>query len=278
MAEEDNVNVEEISSTVTETENVEELNKSPEKVEPTQEKKDVVTTTESPKPISSETKKSETENLKFTSCLGNYLVKADVPKNVLEVIYWNQIPKSAGIFGGVMFLLLSLYCYPFLIVLTNFCLALLAVAFLYRFGMAIVNAVQKSSPEHPFQKLLEREIKVSSDRVDNFSKCFAEKLNCSIKCLQGLFLVKDFFQSLKFGVLLWLLSYVASWISPLTMVILCVLLLFTAPKLYEEKSKQIDDAIRSVSIAIASILDAMKQKLPPSVLKFLNMNEEKKNN
>ena len=70
---------------------------------------------------------------------------------VLEVIYWNQIPKSAGIFGGVMFLLLSLYCYPFLTVLTNFCLALLAVSFLYRFGMAIVNAVQKSSPEHPFQ-------------------------------------------------------------------------------------------------------------------------------
>ena len=60
MAEEDNVNVEEISSTVTETENVEVSNKSPEKVEPTQAKKDVVTTTEPPKPISSETKKLET--------------------------------------------------------------------------------------------------------------------------------------------------------------------------------------------------------------------------
>ena len=70
---------------------------------------------------------------------------------VLDAIYWNKIPKTAGMFGGIMFLLMSLYWYPFLTVVTNFCLALLAVAFLYRIGMTIVNAVQKTSPEHPFQ-------------------------------------------------------------------------------------------------------------------------------
>lgn len=74
MAEEDNVNVEEISSTV-ETESVEELNKSPEKVEPTQQEKKDVTVTEPSKPISSDTKKSETGKiLKILFFLAGLLV------------------------------------------------------------------------------------------------------------------------------------------------------------------------------------------------------------
>jgi len=231
--------------------------------------------------VPTKSKKNKTEekpeHRNYQSRLGKCLVKNNAPAKVLEVIYWQQVHKTAGIFGGVMFLLITLYCYPFLTVLTTFCMALLAVAFLYRIGMTIVNAVQKTSPEHPFQKLLERDIKVPTDRIDSISKFLAGEINCTIKCLQDLFLVKDVLQSLKFGVFLWLLSYVATWISPLTILTLSVLLVFTVPKLYEEKSVQIDDAIKSVSVAIASIMDALKQKLPARVLKFLNVTEEKKN-
>jgi len=219
---------------------------------------------------------TKSDSRKYESRLGKYFVKNKVPQKVLDIIYWNQVPRTAGIFGGVMFLLISLYSYPFLTVLTNFCLAILAVAFLYRIGMTIVNAVQKTSPEHPFQKLLERDLKIPTDKIDSFSRCLADEINCSIKCLQDLFLVKDVFQSLKFGVFLWLLSYVASWISPLCMLTLSVLFAFTVPKLYEEKSTQIDEAIKSVSVAVGAVMDAIKKKLPPAALRFLNMNDEKK--
>lgn len=258
MEEETQTNVEqEVSSTVPET---------------------VTVTKESIEDVETVKKEKKTENCQFKSRLGIYLVKADLPQHVLDAIYWNKIPKTAGMFGAIMFLLMSLYWYPFLTVVTNFCLALLAVAFLYRIGMTIVNAVQKTSPEHPFQKLLEKDIKVSDERVDSFSKCLAKEINCTVKCSQDLFLVKDVFKSMKFGVLLWLLSYVASWISPLTMLTLCVLLAFTVPKLYEEKYVQIDEAIKSVTVAIGAVLETAKQKLPPSALKYLGVNEEKKTN
>lgn len=58
MAEEDNVNIEEVSSNVTETESIEELSKSPEKTELIQEKKTV--NIEPSKPVSPEKEKSGT--------------------------------------------------------------------------------------------------------------------------------------------------------------------------------------------------------------------------
>ena len=50
-----------------------------------------------------------------------------------------------------MFILLSLTCYTFISVVTLFSIALLTVAFLYRIGMTVFNAVQKTTAEHPFK-------------------------------------------------------------------------------------------------------------------------------
>ena len=71
--------------------------------------------------------------------------------SVIDLIYWKCWKKSAAVFIGIMFILLSLTCCTLLSVVTLFSMALLAVAFLYRIGMTVFNAVQKTSAEHPFK-------------------------------------------------------------------------------------------------------------------------------
>ncbi|KAH9642101.1 hypothetical protein HF086_007221 [Spodoptera exigua] len=55
-----------------------------------------------------------------------------------------------------------------------------------------------------------------------------------------LFLVEDLVDSLKFGVLLWCLTYVGACFNGITLIILGWIALFTLPKAYEMNKAQVD--------------------------------------
>ena len=73
------------------------------------------------------------------------------PDIAIDLIYWKCWKKTAIVFIGTMFILLSLNFCTLLSVVTLFSMSLLAVAFLYRIGMTVFNAVQKTSSDHPFR-------------------------------------------------------------------------------------------------------------------------------
>lgn len=227
-----------------------------------------------PETVTASATDEKQEIISLKSPLGLFLLKQKVSPTVITVIYWQNVYKSAGIFGGALFLLLSMYFYTILSVVTNFGMAVLAVAFLYRIGMTIVNAVQKTSAEHPFKNLLEENFEIDEEMMDNFAKCTRSEINCTIKTLQRLFLVEDVFQSLKFGVLLWLISYIGSWFSPLTVIILSFILLFTVPKLYEEKQEQIDQVLVLVSEKVKTGVAQVEAKVPEKIMAYIKKNKK----
>ena len=60
--------------------------------------------------------------------------------------------KKTGLVSvSALIILISLTCCSVISVISSVGLSLLVVAFLYRIGMTIVNAVQKTSVEHPFK-------------------------------------------------------------------------------------------------------------------------------
>lgn len=108
--------------------------------------------------------------------------------------------------------------------------------------------------------------------------------NAAVSELRRLFLVEDFVDSLKFGVLLWCLTYVGSWFNGMTLIIigkfsctlysiamyslaivckidamigllylLGVVALFTLPKVYETNQEQIDQNLALVQAKINEI-------------------------
>jgi len=203
------------------------------------------------------------------SPLALWIMKQNLHPEVVRLIYWVELQRTTGVFGGVLLLLLSLRFYSLIGVVMTFALSLLVVAFLYRIGMTIVKAVQKTSAEHPFKHLLEEKIEISEEAMQYWSSQTRQCINEGIRQTQCLFLVKDTVASLKAMIMFWLVSYIASCIDFLSICILGTVLVFTVPKLYEEKQSEIDQLYSLVKEKSCLACGMIEDKLPEKVKVYL---------
>ncbi|XP_045170585.2 reticulon-4-like isoform X2 [Mercenaria mercenaria] len=181
---------------------------------------------------------------------------------VLDLIYWRDVKKTGVVFGSMMFILLSLTFFTILSVLAYLSLAILTVTLSFRVYKNVMQAVQKTNEGHPFKKLLELDISLQSDVVESAADKIATNVNNCSKELRRLFLVEDYVDSLKFGLLLWLLTYVGSWFNGMTLVILAVVCIFTLPKVYETYQGPIDQNVNLVRGQLNNIMTQVSSKIP----------------
>lgn len=64
------------------------------------------------------------------------------------------------------------------------------------------------------------DLTLPAEKVHEVADVAVAHLNAAVSELRRLFLVEDFVDSLKFGVLLWCLTYVGSWFNGMTLVII----------------------------------------------------------
>lgn len=202
-----------------------------------------------------------------------WLEEHHVDEKLIKLIYWAEWQKSLSVFGGLMFLLLSLTCYSFITVFTTFGLSLLVVSFLYRVGMTIVNTVQKTSAEHPLREMIDERIELSEESVKYWAECARVRINDGVRAMQQLFLINDFVESVKFGIVLWLVSVIGSWFSLLTMVIMVITAIFSLPKVYETYQNQIDEHYDIAKQQLYNVYTLVDSKIPAK-LKFYNTKKE----
>ncbi|KAI8422115.1 hypothetical protein MSG28_006036 [Choristoneura fumiferana] len=77
-----------------------------------------------------------------------------------------------------------------------------------------------------------------------------------------LFLVEDLVDSLKFGVLLWCLTYVGACFNGITLIILGWIALFTLPKAYEMNKPQVDANLELARAKINEISAKVRAAVP----------------
>jgi len=203
------------------------------------------------------------------SPLAKWIMKQNLHPEVVRLIYWVELQRTTGVFGGVLLLLLSLKFYSLIGVAMTFALSLLVVAFLYRIGMTIVKAVQKTSADHPFKHLLEEKIEISEEAMQYWSSMARQCINQGIRQTQSLFLVRDTVASLKAMIMFWLISYIASCIDFVSICIVGTVILFTVPKVYEEKQREIDQLYSLVKERSCLACQMIEDKLPEKVKVYL---------
>nr|XP_022330008.1 reticulon-1-A-like isoform X5 [Crassostrea virginica] len=189
---------------------------------------------------------------------------------LLELIYWRDVKKTGVVFGSMLFILLSLSCFSVLSVLAYLSLAILTVTLSFRIYKNVLQAVQKSGEGHPFKQFLEMSIDLPEDKVREAVVDVLKHLNCTIRELRRLFLVEDLVDSIKFGLLLWVLTYVGSWFNGMTLIILAVVAIFTLPKVYETYKVQIDHYVDIVRTQKDNVWKQVQEKVP-----FLKKKEKK---
>ncbi|XP_078592765.1 reticulon-1-A-like isoform X2 [Branchiostoma floridae x Branchiostoma japonicum] len=187
---------------------------------------------------------------------------ATAAARVLDLVYWKDPKVTGGVFGGLLVLLLSLTFYSVLSVVAYLILALLTVTISFRVYKNVLNAVQKSTDGHPFKEWLDQDINISTDTLNKYSDKVLSRVNKITNDVRRLVLVEDLVDSVKFAVLMWLLTYVGAWFNGMTLMILALVGAFTLPKVYELYQPQIDQYVGMAKEQIDGVVSKVKDKVP----------------
>ncbi|XP_043930399.1 reticulon-1 isoform X2 [Protopterus annectens] len=199
--------------------------------------------------------------------VGNYKSMMAFPSllnkdKAIDLLYWRDIKQTGICFGSLLLLLFSLTQFSVVSVVAYLALAALSATISFRIYKSVLQAVQKTDDGHPFKSYLDMEIALSSEQIQKYTDCLHAYVNNTVKELRRLFLVQDLVDSLKFAVLMWLLTYVGHLFNGLTLLIMAVISMFTLPVLYDKYQAQIDQYLGLVRTHINSVIAKIQAKIP----------------
>ncbi|XP_064421233.1 reticulon-1a [Latimeria chalumnae] len=180
----------------------------------------------------------------------------------VDLLYWRDVKHTGILFGSVLLLLFSLTQFSVVSVIAYLALAALSATISFRIYKSVLQAVQKTDEGHPFKAYLEMEIALSQEQIQKYTDSLQVYLNSIVKELRRLFLVQDLVDSLKFAVLMWLLTYVGALFNGLTLLIMAVISLFTLPVVYDKYQAQIDQYLGLVRTNVNSVVAKIQAKIP----------------
>ncbi|XP_038847901.1 reticulon-4a isoform X1 [Salvelinus namaycush] len=181
---------------------------------------------------------------------------------LVELLYWRDVKTSGVVFGAGLSLLLSLTLCSIVSVSSYIALALLSVTICFRIYKGILQAIQKSDEGHPFKLYLDQDVGLSEETVHKYSDCALARFNTTVIELRRLFLVEDLVDSLKFAVLMWILTYVGALFNGLDLLILGLVGLFSFPIIYEKYKVQIDHYVGMANKQVKDIIATVQAKVP----------------
>uniref|UniRef100_A0A673GUE5 Reticulon n=1 Tax=Sinocyclocheilus rhinocerous TaxID=307959 RepID=A0A673GUE5_9TELE len=171
-------------------------------------------------------------------------------QKVVDLLHWRDVKQSGLVFGSVLLLLFSLTQFSVVSVIAYLALAVLSATISFRVYKSVLQAVQKTDEGHPLKAYLEVEIALSADQISKYVDKTQLYINSTMKELRRLFLVQDLVDSIKFAVLMWLLTYVGALFNGLTLLIL------------GKKTTQIDQYLGLVRTQVNSIMGKIREKVP----------------
>ncbi|XP_068048221.1 reticulon-1 isoform X1 [Anomalospiza imberbis] len=183
-------------------------------------------------------------------------------QKAIDLLYWRDIKQTGIVFGSLLLLLFSLTQFSVVSVVAYLALAGLSATISFRIYKSVLQAVQKTDEGHPFKAYLEMEMNLSQDQIQKYTDCLQLYVNSTVKELRRLFLVQDLVDSLKFAVLMWLLTYVGALFNGLTLLIMAVVSMFTLPVVYDKYQAQIDQYLGLVRTHINTVVAKIQAKIP----------------
>jgi len=187
---------------------------------------------------------------------------------VPAIVYWEDPIMSGTVFGSVLVVLLSLASYSLITVASYTCIALLLGVLgvkLYSYVMVMMKKAEPGSD--PLAKVSAMPVTIPAETISNMSPCIASVVNKTTTELRRLFLVEDMVDTIKFGLSLWLLTYIGSWFNMLTLLILAWVAFFSLPKLYANNQTQVDEVLGQVMTQVEELKGKVLALIPNKSVK-----------
>lgn len=163
---------------------------------------------------------------------------------VESLVYWRDVQKSGVVFGAGLAILLAISLFSVISVIAYASLIVLLGTISFRVYKIVMQTIQKTSDGHPFKweksssaqcsspitihfwisishrDYLDAELILPEEKVTQAATVSVAHVNAFLAELRRLFLVEDFVDSAKFGLLLWVLTYLGSWFNGITLAVI----------------------------------------------------------
>jgi len=182
---------------------------------------------------------------------------------VKYLVHWENPPASAGVLSAVLAVLVSICYFSFIAVIAYISLAVLFVIMgikIYSFAMVFMKKAEPGTD--PLLTLTNVDVNIPPEKVAEITGILVDIANPSIMELRRLFLLESIFDTVKFILCLWGLTYIGSWFNMMTLIILSWVGLFTLPLLYKNNQASVDEVITQVNTQVNDIKEKVMAVIP----------------
>lgn len=175
---------------------------------------------------------------------------------------WEDPIYTGVIFGTVFTTLISICYYSLISVFAYTSLALLMAVVGVKLYTYVMVTFLKKETANPIAKFEGINLTIPQEKVTEIADKATAKINCSLKELRRLFMVENMLDSIKFGLTLWVLTYIGSWFNAMTLLMLTWVGLFTVPKIYVLNKSQIDPVLDQVKAKLSEVSEKVSAMIP----------------
>jgi hypothetical protein len=200
------------------------------------------------------------------------MAETAAPLSLTSMLYWEDPMLTGPIFGSVLVVLVSLASCSLLSVASYTALLLLtAVAVAKVAAFVMVKAGKVEEGFDPLAKVAAVSLSVPEDIITAHAPCLTAAINTALARAKALFLLTNPVDTLKFGLTLYLLTFLGAWFNALTLVTLAWVAAFTLPKLYLNNQSAVDEVVAKVAGQVeevrAKVVEALPAAMKPPVVK-----------
>ncbi|XP_005157529.1 reticulon-2a isoform X2 [Danio rerio] len=174
---------------------------------------------------------------------------------VMDLVYWKDMERTGMVLTGLVVALLSLFQLSIITVVSTLSLAILCFTISVRIYYKLLHVLQLGDGVHPFQSYLDLDISLSGEEAEHCLQR-AIVLSCSaLETLRNLIFVGNLFSSLKFWLLMYVVTFLGNLCNGLTLIIIGVIAVFSVPLFYTRHQDKVDSCIVAVQAQIDNIKD-----------------------
>ncbi|CAJ1065418.1 reticulon-2a isoform X2 [Xyrichtys novacula] len=178
---------------------------------------------------------------------------------VMDVIYWKDTERTGMVLTGLVVGLLSLFQLSIITVISTVSLAIVCFTISVRIYYQILFILNWGDGEHPFKSYLDLDISFSGEDADRYMQKAIVMIMSAVDTLNRLFFVGNLFDSLKFLVLIYLVTFLGDLCNGLTLLIIGVIAIFSLPLFYRQRQEQVDSFIAKIQAQIDNVKDTFQR-------------------
>uniref|UniRef100_UPI0037E75D1B reticulon-2b n=1 Tax=Semicossyphus pulcher TaxID=241346 RepID=UPI0037E75D1B len=172
---------------------------------------------------------------------------------LVDLVYWRHMRRTGVVFTGLVIALASVFQLSAITVLSHICLSVMSVTFGLRLYYKLLELMGWNPGVHPFQSYLDNDGTLTDKDTVMLVEEVVLLIAFAITEFKRLLFIESVIDSIKFVVLLYMLTYVGVLTNGLTLVITAVIAIFSFPLLYKKQRLRIRRMVRAVKAFVKKI-------------------------